>query len=130
MPRSGGVLTRGLRLAAALLLASGLGLAQTVDKETEALARAIFSKLEVRLVPCPPYTFEGGNTPVCGLSDMDPKTYTQALDRASRGMLEPQGTWDEDHTVWLRRYSADGVVYAAVYSEIARGFNVQIIRLK
>ena len=97
---------------------------------TQALAKDIFGKLGVRVVRCPAYTADGGNIPVCGVSIMAPEAYIQAFDKAASGKLEPQDAWDEDHTVWLRRFTAGGLNYAAVYSEIARGFNVEFIGLK
>jgi hypothetical protein len=114
----------------ALILALvGSGFAQETSPVTK-LAADIFGKLEVRLVRCPAYTHGGGNQPVCGVSDLTPEAFTEAFDEAAKGKLEPQSPWDEDHTVWLRRYSAGGVAYAAIYSEIARDFNVQLVKLK
>ncbi len=121
-----------LVLFVVLLIVQGLGSAQnagTVELATE-LATEIFRGLGVRVVRCPAYTFEGGNTPVCGVTSMTPEAYTEAFDEVAKGRLEPLGDWDEDHTVWLRRYTAEGVTYAAIYSEIARGFNVQLVRLR
>lgn len=137
MPSSGIVLARRPRhrtflliFSALTLLLSGVGRAQANDTATRKLATDIFRALEVRVVPCPAYTFEGGNLPVCGVSEQTPEAYTKAFDKAVQGKLEPQSPWDEDHTVWLRRYTAGGVAYAAVYSSIANGFNVQLVRLK
>lgn len=132
MPISAAVLVRPtLQLILSLLfLTQGIGLAQKVDGATQTLATGIFGDLGVRVVSCPAYTFDGGNSPICGVSELAPEDYVEAFDRAAQGKLEPQGAWDEDHTVWLRRYRAGGASYAAVYSEIARGFNVQFIRLK
>lgn len=126
-----GLARRARRLAVLiLLLLSSVGVAQRVDAATRALATDIFRALGVRVVRCPAYTFDGGNLPICGLSDMAPEAYTEAFDAAALGKLEPVSAWDEDHTVWLRRYTTGGVQYAAVYTSIADGFNVQLIRLK
>lgn len=113
-----------------LLIAQGLGAGAGTGANTVELAAGIFRELGVRVVRCPAYTFGGGNVPVCGVTPMTPEAYTEAFDKAAKGRLEPQGDWDEDHTVWLRRYTAEGATYAAVYSEIAQGFNVQLIRLR
>ena len=128
MATSGTVLARRLSLTILALLLQSFGGAQ--DAATSKLATDIFRALEVRVVRCPAYTFDGGNLPVCGVSELTPEAYTVAFDKAAQGKLEPQSPWDEDHTVWLRYYTAGDVRYAAIYSSIAEGFNVQLIRLK
>lgn len=111
-----------------VLLALLLGAAPVL--RTTALATPIFAELGVRKVPCPDGTFEGGNKPVCGRTRMPPEAFTKAFDETAQGRLEPLGVWDEDHGVWLRRYRAGGVRYAAVYTPLAETFNVQLVRLK
>ncbi len=96
----------------------------------ETLATPIFAELGVREVPCPNYTFNGGNEPICGRTRMPPEVFTRAFDRAARGRLEPLDAWNEDHGVRLRRYRAGGVRYAAVYTPLAKTFNVQLVRLR
>lgn len=124
-------------VVAGLVLAQlGGSLAQTTPSEASDTLQPLATELTelfedlVREVPCPPYTYDGGNEPVCGLTELSPEAFTEAFDEAARGRLEPEGAWSEDHTVWLRYYHAQGVRYAAIYSEIARGFNVQFVRLK
>lgn len=105
--------------------------AQTPPAENfQTLATQLFRTLEVRAVPCPAYTLDGRNEPICGLTALAPEAFTAAFSRAAQGRLEPEGPWAEDHTVWLRIYRAQGVRYAAIYSGIAEAFNVQFIRLK
>ncbi len=94
------------------------------------LATPIFADLGVLTVPCPDDTFNGGNEPSCGRTRMPPEVFTKAFDRAARERLEPLGVWNEDHGVWLRRYRAGSVPYAAVYTPLAKTFNVQLVRLK
>ena len=113
----------------AFVLALLLG-AAPAQRSLETLATPIFADLGVLTVPCPDDTFAGGNKPVCGRTRMPPEAFTEAFDEAAQERLEPLGAWDEDHSVWLRRYCAGGVLYAAVYTPLAEAFNVQLVRLK
>lgn len=95
----------------------------------EPLAAALFAQLGVQKVPCPAYTFDGGNRPVCGHTRLTAEAFAGAFDKV-RGGLKPLGPWKEDHGVWLRRYRSGAYLYAAVYTPLARTFNVQLVRLK
>ena len=112
-----------------VVLALLLGAAQA-QRSPETLATPVFAELGVREVPCPDDTFDGGNKPVCGQTQMLPEVFTEAFDETAQGRLEPLGAWNEDHGVWLRRYRAHGVLYAAVYTPLVETFNVQLVRLK
>lgn len=111
----------------AVLLTLLLGAAPS---SANTLATRLFADLSVRVVPCPAYAFTGGNEPVCGVSEKPPEAYIRAFDRVAEGQLEPLDAWREDHGVRLRRYRYQGTDYAAVYTPLAKTFNVQLVRLK
>jgi len=113
-------------LALALLLSAAPG----SESVPEPLAAALFAQLGVQVVPCPAYTFDGGNRPVCGCTRLTAEAFTRAFDEVRSGDLEPLGPWREDHGVWLRRYRSGAHLYAAVFTPLAETFNVQFVRLK
>lgn len=112
-------------LCIALILSTAL-----IQRTPATLAQELFASLAVRTVPCPAYTRNGGNEPVCGITEASPRAFTQAFSKAVRGKLEPEGPWDEDHSVWLRYYRDGNARYAAIYTRLAETFNVQFVRLK
>lgn len=116
---------KGLALA---LLLSTAPVAGTSVPET--LAAELFTELGVQVVPCPAYTFDGGNRPVCGRTLLTAEAFARAFDGVRSGDLEPLGPWGEDHGVWLRHYRGGAHLYAAVYTPLAGAFNVQLVRLK
>lgn len=109
----------------ALILSTALA-----QRAPATLAQELFASLAVRTVPCPAYTRNGSNEPVCGITEASPRAFTQAFSKAVEGKLEPEGPWAEDHSVWLRYYRDGDVRYAAIYTRLAETFNVQFVRLK
>lgn len=96
------------------------------------LAIELFEVLEVVSVACPD-DFNGANQSVCGRTPLAAEAFTRAFDEAASKRLEPLGEWREDHGVWVRTYratDASDTRYAAVYSTIAEGYNVQLVELE
>lgn len=117
----------------AWLLAVGLSSAEmTPPVAPSHLARWLFSALEVRRVPCPVYTLQGGRQPRCGATSLDPEAFAEAVDRLLEHTpaSEPGAPWTDDHGVWLRYFERGGARYALVYTPLDATFNVQLVRVE
>lgn len=110
----------------------GLGAAGAqANAQLNTLAANAFAAIGVQKVPCPKYTFAGGNKPVCGSSEVTGKAFAAAFDRFTESLagFEASMDWKDDHDVWLKVFTVDGVRYAAVSNPLPKTFNTQIIAL-
>lgn len=119
------------RLILVVALMGPLSLAATPPAAHE-IARWLFNALEVRRIPCPAYTFQGGLQPRCGATSLDPEAFAEAVDRLlERTPATKPGTpWTDDHGVRLRYFERGGARYALLYTPLDATFNVQLVRVE